>query len=137
MYHLPYENATFTWDELQEFVVPMSIKFLTQLSDQDEYAVAFSTAMQQDTNDLIQSFDTSAVQYNTNDFFSSFDTSAVSQAEPNLAIAEPMVHQCLITALDSALPFDKDDDIVMAEGSAVEEVESYLQNGMKKASATK
>ncbi len=77
MYHLPYEDATFTCDELQEFVVPMPIKFLTQLFDQDEHAVAFPTAMQYDTNDLFQSFDTSAVQYNTNDFFPSFDTSAV------------------------------------------------------------
>jgi hypothetical protein len=43
-----------------------------------------------------------------------------------------MVHQCLITALDSALSFDKDDAIVMVERSAVEDVESSLQNEMKK-----
>ncbi len=95
---------------------------MTQLSDQEEYAFAFSTSMQQNTNDFFQLLDTSAVEQNTienntdffqpmdtmavqqntyentNDFSEPLDTSAVATAESMPEIAEPMVYkrECMI-----------------------------------------
>ncbi len=51
VYRLPYEDTLFTWDESQESVVPNPIEYLTQLSDQEDFAFAFQPSMQQDCND--------------------------------------------------------------------------------------
>ncbi len=53
VWRLPYDDTLFTWDESQESVVPNQIEYLTQLSDQEEFAFAFQPSTQQDYNELL------------------------------------------------------------------------------------
>jgi len=147
VYRLPYEDATFTWDESQESAVPLPVEFLTQLSDQEDYAIAFSTAMQDNTNDFLLPVDTSSVQQNDNDVPQSFDTSAINysiKSSNTSAVAlgeskpteiEPMVHQSLITAIDFAVPNTEVDGEMIAEKPKVSGKRKMARTTVKDKSA--
>jgi hypothetical protein len=121
VYHLQNKDDTFTWDESQEPVVPLPVEFLTQLSDQEDYAVAFSTAIQhfflpvdssavqQNSIDLFPLFDTSSMQCNTNYSIQPAHTSAVALVESQPKETFPTVHESLITAINFAVLSTVDD----------------------------
>jgi hypothetical protein len=61
IWRLPTDNAHLTLDESQDSVPPLPIEFLTQLSDHNDFAVVFSTAMQESSTDLFQPVSESSV----------------------------------------------------------------------------
>ncbi len=88
--------------------------------------------MQQNSNDVSPSFDTSAINYS----IQSQNTSAVALGESKPTEMEPMVHQSLITAIDFAVPNTEVDGEMIAEKPEVSSKRKMARTTVKDKSAT-